>query len=644
MKQFLLSVFTVFSTIATLGQMPGWSHVVPVLVQEHSGTNVYDYQLAITINTEDPVALGHMLATGDDIRFTDSCSGGTPFSYWIESGMNTAATKIWVRIDSLQAGRARSVYMHYGNVSAGPVSAIGTTFVGPHSATDSVDNGSAGGVGNSQRGFRFYPNEDILVTSFGKREPTGTTRYITLFDNTTQGIIQQIQVSGPAGQYSYGNLSEPIWLTENTQYLLELYQESGDGYYYGTSSQIGQHLTYLDMRYCNSCNQNTFPGNFLNNIHYGYPDLWYYSKNNVTPAPTYSFEPMIVQIDPVTAICSGDTSEVQLDVQGGQGPLTITWAGNDLLDAAAQHLIANPPVSSTYQVEITDACGYTIGTTADITVNPLPVQAVVSDAAILCEGEYAILSVSGDSLTFFWNDGSANDTLIVMPAVTTEYSVLITDTNLCSYSAHYTQPVNIPVMVSRDTILCFGEALVYNGHTYSESGAYTDTIIGVSNCDSIVTTNLTVQGPIDPDVQWVGTSLVADVGGDSYQWYDCSNGLVLISGATGPVFEVTANGSYTVGVSTGVCTEFGDCIAVTTVGMDENDQIENISVFPNPNGGRFTVRSSLSQKVLVTDAVGQEIVSVNLSAGQAREIDLQQATAGIYFVISRAKVVRIVVE
>ena len=71
------------------------------------------------------------------------------------------------------------------------------------------------------------------------------------------------------------------------RYTLQLYQGSSDGYYFGTSSQIGQHLTYLDMRYCNSCTQNTFPNNFLNNYHYGYPDLWYFTKNNISPAPTY---------------------------------------------------------------------------------------------------------------------------------------------------------------------------------------------------------------------------------------------------------------------------------------------------------------------------------------------------------------------
>ena len=37
-------------------------------------------------------------------------------------------------------------------------------------------------------------------------------------------------------------------------------------------------LTYGDMRYCNSCTENTFPTGFLSNYHYGYPDFQFRTK------------------------------------------------------------------------------------------------------------------------------------------------------------------------------------------------------------------------------------------------------------------------------------------------------------------------------------------------------------------------------
>ena len=72
--------------------------------------------------------------------------------------------------------------MYYGNSSAAAVSSIPNTFIGFKSSTDSLTGGTSTAVGSTQRGFRFYPNQDLLVTKFGKYEPDGTTRYITLFN------------------------------------------------------------------------------------------------------------------------------------------------------------------------------------------------------------------------------------------------------------------------------------------------------------------------------------------------------------------------------------------------------------------------------------------------------------------------------
>ncbi len=272
-------------------QPAGWQYYSRIAITENSGLNVADYQLLLTLNTQDLVTAGQMNANGDDIRFGADLNGTTLLSYWIESDMNTSNTKIWVKIPLLAANAVTYIYLFYGNNSASAESNIDGTFIGPHSSTDSIASGNSGGVTNSQRGFRFAPNEDILVKRFGKREPNGSTRYVTLFDFNSQAILRQHEVSGPAGEYIYSDLGSPIWLTQGTQYLLELYQGSSDGYYFGVSSQIGTHLTYYDMRYCNGCTQNTFPTSTLNGYQYGYPDFHYYTKNNVASPPTYSICP-----------------------------------------------------------------------------------------------------------------------------------------------------------------------------------------------------------------------------------------------------------------------------------------------------------------------------------------------------------------
>ena len=304
-----LVTLTVISTCVTsaLAQPAGWQHSTPLGV-DNPNAALSDQQVKLVVDTAALVSAGKMAADGSDIRFGTSCDGATLVPYWINPPtMNGAATEIWIKTN-LPAGNS-PIFLFSGNVSAPAVSSLTSVFEGdsnaanaPYSATTRVTGLMSGGVGNSQRGFRFKPNEDVLLVSFGKNEPTGSTRWITLFDWATQAKVLQGQVSGPAAQYSYQSMT-PTWLKANTEYTLQLYQDSADGYYFGSSSQIDPRLTYIDMRYCNGCTKDTFPTNYLNNFHYGTPDFEFLTfKQTALP---------IVQAAPVctnTALCDSDCS------------------------------------------------------------------------------------------------------------------------------------------------------------------------------------------------------------------------------------------------------------------------------------------------------------------------------------------------
>jgi hypothetical protein len=357
----LISFFVISSTVNA--QLPGWAGNMAVTVQNNSVTPMTDYQVPMVMNTQVLISMGLMQANGNDIRFGSDCSGAVLYDYWIEGYINTDTTKVWVKVPSVPASSSVTFYMFFGNGSA-PAASTLSTFIGPNSSTDSVASGSAGGVANSQRGFRFSPNVNILMTHYGKREPTGTTRYVTLFDFNTQAIVTQGQVSGPAAQYSYSPLTQPIWLTAGTQYVLELFQGTGDGYYFGTSSQIGQHLTYFDMKYCNSCTQNTFPTSTLANYHYGYPDFWYYvTAAPVTPAPTTTHG---LAADTVTP-----AAPTNLTGSAGNQQAFLQWNKNIEFDVAKYYILRNTTnnpasatlIDSTNQPETTyTATGLTNGT------------------------------------------------------------------------------------------------------------------------------------------------------------------------------------------------------------------------------------------------------------------------------------------
>ncbi len=639
---YLLILFSLITSFSGLAQIPGWNQSQPITILEHTGNLITNYQIKLTIDTQTPISNGEMLATGDDIRFSTACNGGNNLNYWIESGMNTTTTQIWVKIDSIPANGGKTIYLNYGNASATSISAIPGTFFGPHSSTDSVSNGNPGGVGDSQRGFRFYPNEDILVTDFGKREPTGSTRYITLFDNATQAIIHQTQVSGPAAQYSYQNISSPIWLTQGTQYLLEMFQSSTDGYYFGTSTQIGEHLTYIDMRYCNGCDQNTFPLNYLNSIHYGVPDFWYFTKTNITPAPTYELGHFQTSMADQSFICLNDSTIIPLTVLGGQAPFSIQWAGAEINNDTILQPIASPSDTMEYHVSITDACGFNRVDSITFNVGALPTANLQASATILCNGEWSELTVD-TMYSAIWDDNSTADSLIVSPTVTTTYHVQTTNNIGCHSYDSIQILFHNPIYLTRVIDKCFGESYQIGTHTYVLNGTYIDTLAGVSNCDSIITTVITFQGEIDSQIQQIGLTLVADIGADGYQWVNCQ-GNTPISGATNSYYEATQNGSYAVISTVGSCSRQSACIAITTVGLEELDEIDNLSLFPNPTTGNLTIQSSSSQELKIIDVIGNIVRKESVDAGISKQIDISSLGTGSYYLQSRTKVIRFVIQ
>jgi hypothetical protein len=690
----LLTVVVLFSQSA-FTQMAGWNHVDPILVQENSGTTVLNYQLPIIVNTADDVLAGEMNATGNDIRFTSQCNGGVEFNYWIESGMNTAATKIWVKIDTLTASSYRTIYMHWGNASATGISAINGTFFGPHSATDSVSGGAAGGVTDSQRGIRFAANEDLLVTAFGKNEPNGSTRYITLFDVATQGILRQQQIAGPAAQYTYADMASPIWLTQGTQYILEMHQSSTDGYYFGPSTtQIGQHLTYLDMRYCNGCNQNTFPTNYLNSIHYGYPDMWYYSKTNVTPAPTYTMNAYeLAPLSDSIYVCLNDSVTLNMNIHGGQPPFVFSWTNTAITDPAIQLPDVFPSSDMTYYVTSTDACGVVRNDSIYVEVKALPVFNLDISNALICNGESSELTVDGD-YDYSWSTGETNDTITVSPGVTTAYTVTATDEFICSTASSVEVAVNVPLtathnvaicanetyqvgshiysnagtyidtlagITSCDSIvtniitvnplptathnvsICFGTSLQVGNNAYSVAGTYVDTLTGFATCDSIITTVLTVQDDIDAEIQQIGTFVVADFGADSYQWIDCNTNQP-ISGENTSSMEITANGSYACVLTINGCDKQSDCLLIDDLSLAEESDLSGISIYPNPANGVVNIYSGINQQVTILDANARELRTIELNMNETKSISITELSSGVYFIRHGKFVSRLVVQ
>ncbi|MEM5797764.1 MAG: DUF2341 domain-containing protein, partial [Candidatus Aenigmatarchaeota archaeon] len=113
----------------TVSQQPGNYRRLVIINNRQNPSVLSDYQIPITIDTNSLISAGKMRSDCGDIRFTDS-DGSTQLSYWLESGCNTASTKIWVKVPSIPASSTKTIYVHYGNPSATSVSnARNTMFI-----------------------------------------------------------------------------------------------------------------------------------------------------------------------------------------------------------------------------------------------------------------------------------------------------------------------------------------------------------------------------------------------------------------------------------------------------------------------------------------------------------------------------------
>ena len=107
---------TICTSVLSSCLAPQWQYRVPITINNTNATTAANFQVPVVINTQTLISSGKMQASGADIRFTDSnCN---LLDFWIESGLNTSTTLIWVKIPVLPASTTFNIYLFYGNPAA----------------------------------------------------------------------------------------------------------------------------------------------------------------------------------------------------------------------------------------------------------------------------------------------------------------------------------------------------------------------------------------------------------------------------------------------------------------------------------------------------------------------------------------------
>lgn len=247
-------------------------------------------------------------------------------------------------------------------------------------------------------------------------------------------------------------------------------------------------------------------------------------------------------------ICQG--TNANLSASGGA---TYVWNPGNL---AGQNVTVSPSNTTVFVVTVTNAAGCTNTAQMTVNVNPMPSVSAGNDAAI-CKGGSITLTANSGVANYVWTPGGmGTSSITVSPAITTTYTVTVSDAIGCAGTDQVTVTVNpLPVADFTNTgPACLGSAVTLNDAstvttgsvtgwnwdlgnsqnsftqhpsvTYSSDGTFTVTLIVVTNAGCRDTTTDVVRinpnpvaqaGPDAAICPGVNATLIGS-GGASYLW------------------------------------------------------------------------------------------------------------------------------
>lgn len=390
--------------------------------------------------------------------------------------------------------------------------------------------------------------------------------------------------------------------------------------------------------------------------------------NTTTVAVNTNPNPTITIATTATAICVGQSVTVS-----ATGAINYTWTtGTNTYNTVS--VTESPTVATAYNVTGDNSFGCTSTAGQVVLVNPNPTLNVapVPNKTLVCNGGSSTLTVGGAN-TYTWSSGvytGAGTSAVVTSTALSSGPVIytVTGTNTltgCTSSKTATINVFIPTLaVSGTPSTCPGGNITLsasggnaNSYTWTAPGSATSQV-GFSSINtpisgpgvftvSAMTTSLIV---ICPGTQTVAVNLYPNPvitasaqrtvicnkehvtltagGGTAYAW---SNGAQTSTISVGP----TSNTTYTVtGTDNNGCVNTGTVLVKVSgcAGIGELTAANSgLLVYPNPNGGNFTIESNSDARLTLINELGQIVRTFVLSGSNNYNVAVSDLAKGVYF-------------
>ena len=195
--------------------------------------------------------------------------------------------------------------------------------------------------------------------------------------------------------------------------------------------------------------------------------------------------------------------------------------------------------------------------------------------------------------------------------------------------------------MTQSLTICSNDSIYLAGAYQNTAGVYTDSLISISGCDSVMVTTLNVNAaPV------VGLSFTPSV----FPWF-CSydlpytlvegtpaGGIYSGTGVTSGVFNTSIMGTYAI---TYVYTDSAGCSASAMDSLDVeicegiNEIADNIdfSVYPNPFNDQIIITStaSVAMQLTIVNVLGEKVYSQMIKPGDSL-INMSALAKGVYFI------------
>ena len=148
-----------------------------------------------------------------------------------------------------------------------------------------------------------------------------------------------------------------------------------------------------------------------------------------------------ISVTSPTLFCFGNTANLQ-----ATGANSYTWSTG----SNGINIIVTPTVTTSYSVSGTNSVGCVGTKTLNLVVNPNPTVTASSSPSMICAGESATITANG-ALTYSWNTTATVSAIAVSPTVTTNYTVVGTNSVGCTHSLVVAQSVNACLGVHENT-------------------------------------------------------------------------------------------------------------------------------------------------------------------------------------------------